>query len=190
MSNYIKEPNLLLIRLNQILGDLIFLPDTSNRFEEAFKELAYFLGFESERPENEYRIGPDVLWAIGDLSYFVIECKNGATTATISKRDCNQLNGSMNWFSTKYDQTCTSKPILIHCSGQFEFAASPTQGTRIITEKELTKLKSQVLKFVTAAINKKALAKGDQIAELLRDYDLEAGDFLKTYTVKFSKKRQ
>ncbi|UGY28893.1 hypothetical protein HU675_0020150 [Bradyrhizobium septentrionale] len=53
--------------------------------------------------------GPDNLWALGALQYLVIECKSGAVKASsINKHDCNQLNGSMNWFADKYDKSCSA----------------------------------------------------------------------------------
>lgn len=35
---------------------------TSTLFEEALKEIGEMLGFESQRPDNEYKVGPDNLW--------------------------------------------------------------------------------------------------------------------------------
>jgi hypothetical protein len=58
-----------------------------------------FLGFGSHRPEREIGKGPDNLWAVGGLNYLVIECKSGVTAAQISKTDCNQLIGSVSWFT-------------------------------------------------------------------------------------------
>jgi hypothetical protein len=74
------------------------LPGTANKFEEAVKNLAYMLGFNGQRPENDFGKGPDNLWSTGSLKYFIIECKNGAINEIICKEDINQLNGSINWF--------------------------------------------------------------------------------------------
>ncbi len=100
------NPNNLLIRLNAVLEDLTFIPKTSNAFEKAIMEIGRFLGFDSQRPENEYGKGPDNLWSCGNLTFFVIECKNGCTSNKINKHDTNQINGSINWFSNEYDDTC------------------------------------------------------------------------------------
>lgn len=80
-----NNPNKIIIEINSLLENLIFKPETSNIFEESLKMLAQYFGFNAQRPEDEFRRGPDVLWETGGLTYFVIECKNGATTETINK---------------------------------------------------------------------------------------------------------
>ena len=102
--------------INGLLEDLKFVPDTAKTFEEAMREVAEFIGFKAQRPENDFGKGPDVLWAVGGLRYFVIECKNGAVSQTVNKSDCNQLTGSIMWFRDRYDHSCSSEPILVHPS--------------------------------------------------------------------------
>ena len=46
---------------------------TSNQLEEGLKRLGQFLGFHCERPEQEYGVGPDVLWLPDDVTGIVIE---------------------------------------------------------------------------------------------------------------------
>jgi hypothetical protein len=136
-----KDSNDLTIAANAILEDLNFEPETANAFESAVMELGQLLGFKAQRPENDEGKGPDDLWAVGELRYLVIECKNGATTAKVNKHDCNQLAGSMNWFKMSYDATCTAVPVLIHPSNAFEKAAAPHPGTRVMIPKRLDALK-------------------------------------------------
>jgi hypothetical protein len=50
---------------------------SSNQLEDALMRLGEFLGFHSERPEQEYAIGPDVLWLPTAQSGIVIESKGG-----------------------------------------------------------------------------------------------------------------
>lgn len=145
-----NNPNQIVIEVNGLLESLIFKPDTANSFEESLKRIARFIGFNSQRPEAEYGKGPDLLWEVGGLEYFVIECKNGATSDTICKRDCNQLNGSGEWFINNYDRTCKFTPILIHPSVKFEYAASPKSNTRIIDEEKLTSLRKNILEFINS----------------------------------------
>ena len=79
------DANHLLVVMNGYLDALILMPETSNSFEEALRIIARYIGFIGQRPEGEFGKGPDVLWGVGNLKYFVIECKNGATVATIIK---------------------------------------------------------------------------------------------------------
>lgn len=183
-----KDPNKIIIEINGILELLIFKPETSNSFEESFKKLAKFIGFKSQRPELEFKKGPDVLWETGGLNYLVIECKNGATTETICKHDCNQLNGSANWFINGYGHTCKFTPIIIHRSTIFEYAASPHEKTRIIDENCLETLKKCVFEFIKTICMNNFIHNVEKIRELLIHYKLRPDDilnsFTKTYKVK------
>ncbi|MGC7854140.1 helicase, partial [Vibrio anguillarum] len=104
----------MIIFANAVIDDLYFKPKSANKFEAAMDSLAKMLGFNSQRPELAYNKGPDNLWSIGNQQYLVIECKNEATSDTINKSYCNQLNGSSTWFENQYDFTSQHTPIMIH----------------------------------------------------------------------------
>ena len=98
-----ENRNQLLVDVYAQLELLTFYPGTAEVFESAIAWLALPLGYISQRPEKEYGHGPDVLWSLGELRYFVIECKNGVTNGIVNKSDANQIAGSANWFRTQYD---------------------------------------------------------------------------------------
>lgn len=175
--------NKYILKANKIIEQLIFRPDTAKIFEQAIMELAEFIGFQSQRPENEFRKGPDNLWGVGTAKYFVIECKNGATTETINKRDCNQLNGSITWFDNKYDQPNIQTPILIHKSLDFEYAASPNSNIRIINEEKLEKLKDNFRNFTQSLVT--LYTDLGKIEELLSNYYFKEDQFIDEYTLPF-----
>lgn len=177
--------NEFIIKLNSILEDLIFLPDTSNKFERAVKEMAFFIGFISQRPESEFGKGPDVLWGVGQLNYFVIECKNGATTDFIKKHDCDQLSGSMNWFNQNYDTTCTAKPLLIHSTNLFEKHGSPHLHARVMTKDKLLGLKEALLAFAKALSYNENFCDQRLIEKNLLHFDFTPEKFLTKYSVKY-----
>ena len=180
------DPNKIVVQINELLEWLIFKPDTAPQFEEAFKNIAQYIGFNSQRPENEVGKGPDVLWGLGGLNYLVIECKNGAITDTVCKRDCNQLNGSGEWFVTSYDSTCKYTPILIHPSNKFENAASPKIATRIINEEKLGLLRKNIISFISSVCVVNNLNDDNLIRQNLGQYRLREADFVETYSIEFS----
>ena len=93
---------------------MIFSKDHTEEFEQAVFDLAGVLGFVGQRPERDFRDGgPDVLWSVGALDYWVIECKSGSDHSSIPKRDADQLSGAMVWFEGRYGQTATATPILV-----------------------------------------------------------------------------
>ena len=183
-----SDPNKLIIEANGILDELQFKENSSNIFEEGFKSIARYLGFDSQRPEQEYKKGPDVLWKIGELKYLVIECKNEATTSTISKDYCNQLNGSCTWFETKYDNTCSYTPIMVHPSIVFEYAASPNPNIRIITKQKLNDFRQAAKEFIKSVATSNELGNQAAIRQKLIAYRLRATDFVDAYTVQFTSK--
>lgn len=181
-----NNPNKFIISLKSVLENLIFQPETADKFEDAFCNLAFFIGFKGQRPEHTFNRGPDVLWAVGNLTYFVIECKNGATTELISKNDCNQLNGSINWFEEVYDDSCTQYPLLIHPSNCFEYSASPNQNIKIITKEKLELLKNKVLEFGKDLINNNNVQDETKINQLLNYHYLTPDKFISHFTTGFT----
>ena len=179
------DPNKIIIEVNGLLESLIFKPDTANIFEESLKAIARYIGFNSQRPEADYGRGPDVLWEVGGLAYYVIECKNGASVNTISKHDCNQLNGSGEWFINSYDKTCNFTPILIHPSITFEHAASPKESTRIINREKLNLLCESISEFVRSLCVDSKIYNDQAIREKLIFYKLRTDDFLGNYTTEY-----
>lgn len=179
------DPNKIVIEMNGLLESLIFKPDTADIFEESLKIIARYIGFNSQRPEVEYRKGPDIIWELGKLSYFVIECKNGATTDSISKDYCNQLNGSGEWFTNTYDKTCSYTPILVHPSVKLEYAASLKAETRIINEEKLKLLRENISNFIKSLCVENKINDDKAIRERLLLCNLTADRFCEHYTTSF-----
>lgn len=184
------EGNDLVIWANGVLDELRWGEEQSHRFEAAVRDLGWLLGFESQRPEEEIGRGPDNLWAMGELNYLVIECKSGATEAPrISKKDTNQLNGSIVWFKGEYDQTCKFTPLMVHPKTIFENAASPDPAIRVIEDTGLTKLKDAVRSYVAAISSGAAYKSATEINARLMHYKLTTKDIVSLCSVAPSKKR-
>lgn len=179
------NPNIPIIELNGIYEDLKFEPETAARFELAFAQLGRFIGFTSQRPETESGKGPDVLWRTGPSQYIVIECKNGAITDTINKHDCNQLNGSGEWFENKYGAGMSYVPIMIHPARKFEHAASPKAVTRIMTVEKLDFLKKNVREFIKSVCSQGLISDETKIRDQLLQLKLRAVDLQGSYTTSY-----
>ena len=150
--NYLQyDENDLILYLDSVLDDLRFVGNSSKRFENAIKDIFILIGYGARQPEREVGKGPDDFVILGSGDYFVIECKNETTTDTISKHDCNQLNGSYTWFNNLYqDEQVRCTPIMIHNSSVFNYECSPNEAIRIMTPELLSKLKKNIRAFVTA----------------------------------------
>lgn len=185
-TKYTNGLNQFIIDLDAVLEDLIFTTETANKFEEAVKKLAYFLGFIGQRPEKEYGRGPDNLWSVGNNKYFVIECKNGVTNPIINKHDIAQLSISVDWFNEKYDHASNSIPIIIHLGDTCEFAATPKENSVVITKVKLEIFKNNIKDFSLAVKDK--LNQFDEIKKLLIQYKLRDSDIIECYTSKILNK--
>ncbi|MDH6130971.1 hypothetical protein P3T37_000338 [Kitasatospora sp. MAA4] len=86
-----RDRNSLLLGIDSLLADLVYDPKRVPAFEAALERLGLHLGFAAQRPEQSVRNGPDVLWAIGNLRYLVLEAKSGATTDKIWRSVVEQL---------------------------------------------------------------------------------------------------
>ena len=187
-KNYLQSfanPNVPIIELNGVFEDLKFEPETAARFELAFAQLARFIGFTSQRPETVSGRGPDVLWRVGANHYLVIECKNGAVTDIINKHDCNQLNGSGEWFENKYGADMVYVPIMIHPAKKFEHAATPKVATRIMNVEKLELLKKNVREFIKSVCSQGMISDEAQIRNQLLQLKLRASDFQSFYTTAY-----
>ena len=187
--NYITEneftTNGFLIKVDGVLGDLCFNSVSSKKFEAAIKELGFILGLNSTRPEEEFGSGPDNLWQLDNQQFVVIECKNEATTEFIPKKDCNQLNGSINWLNLQYHGINECYPIMIHHSVIFSHDCSPETRTRIIDEESLNKLKMEVKNFASSIAGKFSFSDVMAITASLKKHKLIGNMIIDNYSKKF-----
>ncbi|WP_193172110.1 helicase C-terminal domain-containing protein [Nisaea nitritireducens] len=173
------EGNDLVIWVNGLLDDLDWGEEGTKRFEAAMLDLGKFLGFGSQRPEEEVGRGPDNLWALGGLNYLVIECKSGAVLADrISKGDTNQLNGSIIWFGEKYDKTSSATPIMVHLKTVFEHAAAPHPDIRIVNDLGLKNLRGAVRAYSVSLASSGGYRDAKEVAKQLQHYRLSAADIV------------
>ncbi len=177
------SPNSFPIHVQSVLDNLNFSENTAHLFEESLNELAFIIGFIGSRNENEG--GPDNLWSVGNAKYFVIECKNGVNKdiCSISKKDCEQLLSSIQWFKNNYNnQGGTFFPVLIHRVAIFEKHASPNPNMRIMTPKLLEKFKSAVNKFSLSISQPEIWGDALKIQKIINEYCLDSDSIIYQYT--------
>jgi replicative superfamily II helicase len=87
---------------DEAIAELV--PEASaGRYEEALENLGAHLGFQAERPEKMYRVGPDVLWPTDVAFDFVIEAKSEKDEDNpLYKKDHAQLLEAEHWFKGAY----------------------------------------------------------------------------------------
>ena len=120
----------------------------AERFEEALKALGMALGFSSERPDKEWKEGPDNLWCVKAGHYLLVECKNEVALqrAEITKDESGQMNNACAWFE-KYYKGTAAKKIMVIPTNKVSRAAGFVQEVDIMRDKELRKLRNNVRGF-------------------------------------------
>lgn len=135
------------VALSDILSNLVF-GCKADKFEQALDELSRALGFVGERPDKEWKEGPDNLWALDDMHYIVWECKSEVETGRpdINKREAEQMNRSCAWFGKHYSGMKV-RNIMIIPTHKVSSAAAFTHDVQVMRAAELNRLTKAVRDF-------------------------------------------
>lgn len=173
----------LIVGIDAVLADIAWDGERTDDAEAALADLGWHLGFKSQRPELTYGLGSDVLWAMGEHSYAVIEAKTGATAPLIWKKDINQLAGSVNWCEAEYGADARIAPVLIHQSHTVEGTGTPPPGTRVMTDKTLSRLKFAVRTYARALAHADQYRSASIVGSQLQHHKLTASELVDEYSV-------
>jgi hypothetical protein len=170
------------VALSDILNRLVF-GTKADKFEHALDELSRALGFAGERPDKEWKEGPDSLWALDDTQYILWECKSEveATRAEINKREAEQMNRSSAWFDKHYTGMKV-KRLIIHPSYVVPSGAAFTHEVEAMREGELKRFVKNVREFFKAfeSLNFKDLSE-QHIQKLVDTHRLSVAHLLTDY---------
>lgn len=137
----------LMVAVDAIVSNLRF-GVLAEEFEMAFDKLGLALGFAAERPEREWKEGPDNLWALRDNQYLLVECKNEVDLkrVEIQKSETDQFNRSAAWFIKNYGAAEVARIMIIPTKTVGKTAAFMHEVT-IMREANLDLLRRNVRSF-------------------------------------------
>jgi hypothetical protein len=100
--------------IDEMLSNLRF-GVRADTFEKALNDLAFALGFVGQRPDKEWKAGPDNLWGLRDDEYMLFECKSEVRTdrADINKDETGQINNASAWFKQHYSGAKVKRILII-----------------------------------------------------------------------------
>lgn len=178
----------MMLSVNEIFCNLTFgMP--SEKFESALEELGVALGFISERPDKEYKTGPDNLWCGVGNSYFIFECKSEVeeTRIEIKKSEASQMNTHSGWFKDIYGEIPV-KRILIIPTRNLSKLANFTHEVEIMRKGKLRSLKDNVISFFKELKNFRIDSLPEEkINELLSSHKLQIVNLQNDYTENYFK---
>lgn len=173
LKNYPSYQDMI-ITLDGILSDFSFGTD-SERFEKAVQEIGQMLGFLSERPDKEYKKGPDNLWCGVDNHYFIIECKSEVhpDRSEINKHEAGQMNSHCGWFEKEYGKVPVTR-IMIIPTKTLSYNGNFTHDVKIMRKGKLRALKSNIKSFFKEFKNYKINEISDEkIQEFINTHKLD-----------------
>ncbi|MGY3531183.1 DEAD/DEAH box helicase family protein [Bradyrhizobium sp. USDA 4452] len=173
------------VTVSDILGRLRFGVKADN-FEHALDELCCGLGFAGERPDKEWKEGPDNLWALDDNRYLIIECKSevDVNRAEVNKREAEQMNRSAAWFDKHYTGM-QAKRLIIHPAKRIESAAAFTHEVEGVTAADLRKFEKACREFFKGFEGQDfADLSAKHIQKMVDSHHLSVDDLLSRYSRK------
>jgi replicative superfamily II helicase len=138
----------LILEIENILSNFSF-GEESEKFESALKEIGSLLGFISQRPDREFKKGPDNLWCGVDNKYFLIECKSEVSNIReeINKYEIGQMNSHCGWFDETYGDQNVKRILIIptlNVSPQGNF----THKVEVMRKGKLKEFKDSIKNFI------------------------------------------
>lgn len=173
----------LMLKLDDLLSSLVFGAD-SDAFEGAVNSLAEALGFAGQRPDDEWKEGPDNLWALTGGNYLLIECKNQVLESReeINKNETGQMNNAIAWFARNY-RGAKATNLMIVPTRRVGRAAGFNAAVGIVTKKDLDRLTSNVRHFYREFAGRKlGELSAESIAKALVSHKLTVEDLETGYS--------
>lgn len=174
------------LKINSLLANLSF-GVASNKFENSMMEIGNLLGLVSDRPDKEFKVGPDNLWIYPNTrKYFVIECKNEVLTSrnTINKEEVGQMNNHVGWFEETYGKDCDVVYIHVHPTNIYSEKANYTMAVRVLTPDKLEQLKRNISSYIKEFAKYDFLTIDESlVSEALKHHQLSVDGFINSYTV-------
>lgn len=179
----------LMINVEGVLGDMEF-GTSAEKFESALKELGLMLGFLSERPDKEFKKGPDNLWCGVSNQYFIFECKSEVNTdrQEINKHEAAQMNTHCAWFEGQYGESAV-KRILIVPTKNLSYHGDFTHEVEIMRRNTLKNLRQNVKSFFKEFSKYEIQSMTDDtIQSFLNAHKLDIDSLKTLYSEKYYKK--
>ena len=172
------------IAVAAILAELRF-GALANGFEKALQEAGKALGFACERPDKEWKAGPDNLWAIRDGEFMLFECKNEVeeTRAEINKKETGQMNNSIGWFREHYTGA-VARNLMVIPAVRLARGAAFNDTVEIVRRRELDNFKKNFHNFFSEFVTLDVTDLSDgKLQEMLNSHGLDSEALMKRYAV-------
>ncbi|MCK5537981.1 MAG: DEAD/DEAH box helicase family protein [Bacteroidales bacterium] len=166
-------------RLNNLKEDFEFMnekvyPSQDKKHELGIELLGKYLGFETERPDNEHKTGPDVLWVFPNNRYVILELKTNKTTGAYPKKETSQSLDHVEWVKQNKQVIDDSNlcKIIIGPHNQVNKDANPSQDTWVIELDEFYQYANRLIQ-ISESCYSSTFSTTEQIEELVFEQKLD-----------------
>ncbi len=183
IENYDRE-----IHLNELKNNFEYLDENKyprqnkndRKHELGIEFLGKYLGFKTERPDNTYKTGPDVLWELPNNQYVILELKTNKTTGTYPKKETSQSLDHVEWLKQNKVVKSNSdiSKIIIGPHNRVNNDANPSTDTWVIELEEFNKYAEQILTALESCYSP-SYTKTEQIELFVEEQDLEWNNIFK-----------
>lgn len=179
------------LSIDEHLANLSFGVE-AHMFEGALSEIGRLLGFNTQRPDQEIKKGPDVLFCAKGPKYAIFECKNEVLPerAAICKKESGQMENHCAWFESEYGKEVAVDYYWVIATNQLADNADLSHEVRAITSGGLDKFKENVRDcFYSLKKYDISTITVEYTLDLIRRYRLSLEDFRKEYSNEIKKIR-
>jgi len=179
----------LMLSVEGVLANLEF-GTSAEKFESALQELGLMLGFLSERPDKEFKKGPDNLWCGVSNQYFIFECKSEVNVGRqeINKHEAGQMNTHCAWFEGQYGDS-EVKRVLVIPTKNLSYHGDFTHKVEIMRRGKLKSLRSNVKAFFKEFHKYEIDSLTDEkVQEFLNAHKLDIDSLKENYSENYYKK--
>ncbi|HIP13337.1 MAG TPA: DEAD/DEAH box helicase [Arcobacter sp.] len=144
------------------------------KHELGIEFLGKYLRFKTERPDNIYNTGPDVLWELPNNQYVILELKTNKTTGSYPKKETSQSLDHVEWVKQNKDVKIDSDiyKIIIGPHNSVNKDANPSKDTWVIGLEEFNKYAKNIVLALESCYSP-SFTKKEQIEKYVTEQNLE-----------------
>ena len=145
------------VQLARLQDEFKYLDNTIFKGEDKKHELGIeylgkVLGFDTDRPDNRLKTGPDVLWKTQNNQFVIFELKTNKTTGPYAKKETGQFLDHVEWIksSQKVAEVNILHKIIVGPHNKVNHDANPSDDIYVIELEEFKKYAEDIVNTVKA----------------------------------------
>ena len=180
----LTDPRGLVTQYDSCVVEIDMNLQSAHQFEQSLSDLGIYFGFVTERPDNDYGKGPDVLWISENKEAFIIEAKNSKKQkgSAFNKEENGQLLSSIEWFKKNYP-SYSFVPIVMLPENLVTKNAELNPNTRVVDPQTLLSIISAGRELISKFTGSLSSDKNDQSChKLIQDLQLNFKGIIEKFT--------